>query len=154
MYGSELWRLKTPHIIELEKIQNITVQIFQGLLPGTSGSAACGLLGLYSVETEIDKRKLYFVARLINMRPGLPCRRLFFTRLIRWKWENTNMVTEFIPDIIKLLEKYNLLDYMLQFLKTNQFPTKQNWKNIVKINWLSPTTTKKSGKTKLIKINN
>ena len=48
-------------LVEVEKVQNITVRITQGLLPGTSCSAARGLLGLLSMEVEIEKRKLHFL---------------------------------------------------------------------------------------------
>ena len=39
--------------------------------PGTSGSAARGLLGMLSIEAEIDRRKLYFLGRLINISAGV-----------------------------------------------------------------------------------
>jgi hypothetical protein len=52
----------------------IMLRIMQGLLPGTSGSAARGLLGILSIEAEIDKRKL---RRLINIGAGVLCRRVF-----------------------------------------------------------------------------
>jgi hypothetical protein len=89
LYGCELWQLNRHDIVELEKVQNITVRIMQGLLPGISGSAARWLLGLLSIEAEVDKRKLYFLGRLISMNHGVPCRRIFLMRLIRWKWNRT-----------------------------------------------------------------
>lgn len=131
LYGSELWPLKYKDFTELEKVQNITVRIMQGLLPGTSGSAARGLLGLLSIEAEIDKRKLYFLGRLINMSPGAPCRRIFFIRLIRWKWNHEKKLIGFIPDIVGILPKYDFSEYLMGFICKNSFPTKARWKKIV-----------------------
>ncbi len=50
LYGCKLWQLNRQDIFELEKVQNITVRIMQGLLTGISGSAARGLLGLYQLR--------------------------------------------------------------------------------------------------------
>ena len=75
--------LSKTDIIELERVQNIVLRIIQSLLPGTSGSAARGLL--LPIEVEIDKRELYFLGRLINVGAGVVCRRVFFIRLARWK---------------------------------------------------------------------
>ena len=85
LYGSELWELSKTDIIELERVQNIMLRIMQGLFPGTSGSAARGLLGMLPIKFEIDKRKLYFLERLINIGAGVVCRRVLFIRLVRWK---------------------------------------------------------------------
>ena len=101
LYGCELWHLNRHAVSELEKVQNITVRIMQGFLPGTSGSASRGLLGLLSVEAETDKRKL-------------PCRKIFLVRLIRWKWNRTSNLTGFLPEIVRILLKYDLMDTLTE----------------------------------------
>ena len=93
LYGCELWHLNRHAVSELEKVQNITVRIMQGFLPGTSGSASRGLLGLLSIEAGIDKRKLYFLGRLMLMSYGIPCRKIFLVRLIGWKYNGTVQAT-------------------------------------------------------------
>jgi hypothetical protein len=133
LYGSELWKLSKDDLIELERVQNIMLRIMQGLLPGTSGSAARGLLGMLSIEAEIDRRKLYFLGRLINISAGVLCRRVLFIRLARWKWNHRNNMTGFVPDIVCVLTKYDLLDHLMEFVSTNCFPTKKNWKKIVNL---------------------
>ena len=52
LYRSELWQLTKQKCLMLEKCQNIFVRVIEGLLPGTSGSAARGLLGLYGALRE------------------------------------------------------------------------------------------------------
>ena len=52
-------------------------------------------------------------------------------RLIKWKWNNTGM-TGFIPDIIKVLQEFDLFGYIADYLINGSFPSKSGWKNIVK----------------------
>ena len=66
LYGAELWTLNGMKLSKLEKVQNTFLRVCLGLLGGTSGSAARGFVGLWSIETEIDKRKLLFFRRLIH----------------------------------------------------------------------------------------
>ncbi len=97
---------------------------------GTSGSAARGLLGLWSIGAEIDKRKLLFLRRLICASEHCIHRRVFLIRLIRWKW-NPDEITGFIPDLIGILRKYSLWEYIDNFLQSGDFPSKSEWKKLV-----------------------
>ena len=93
------------------------------LLPGSSGSAARDLPGLYSMKAEIGKRKLDLLSRIINSSTCLAYRKLFARRLIKWKRRNKQFV-EFIPDviIIKVMEEFDLRDYITFFsLRMNAF---------------------------------
>ena len=68
LYGAELWTLNREKLSKLEKVQNTFLRVCLGLLSGTSGSAARGLLGLWTVGAEIDKRKrLLSVSQTTNM---------------------------------------------------------------------------------------
>ncbi len=130
LYGAELWILNQTRLLKLEKVQNIFVRVCLGLLGGTSGSAARGLLGLWSIGAEIDKRKLLFLRRLICASEYCLHRRVFMIRLIRWKW-NPDEITGFIPDLIGILRKYSLWEYMDNFLQSGDFPSKSEWKKLV-----------------------
>ena len=55
----ELWRLSGKEIKRLEKAPNLMVRIMQGLLPGSSGYACRGMLGMGDILSEIDKRKQF-----------------------------------------------------------------------------------------------
>ena len=131
LYGCELWRISGKELKRLEKAQNMMVRIIQGLLPGTSGSAGRGMLGMWTIQCEIDKRKLFFLGRTINATGNPLYRVLFYRRLICWKWDFRSSMTGFIPDIIFILRKYNLFCYMEDFVENNQFPSKNQWKSIV-----------------------
>ena len=133
LYGCELWYLKDNQIKELERVLNVFCRMTQCLIPGFSGSAARGLLGLRSIKTEISKRKLYLLGRIINSSSSLARRKLFIRKLVTWKWKQNNCtMTGFVPDIIKLLVKANLFRYITEFLQEDYFPTKTTWKKIVK----------------------
>ena len=133
LYGCELWYLKNQHIKGLERVLNVFCRVTQGLIPGSSGSAARGLLGLHSIKAEIGKRKLYLLGRIINSSSSLAYRKLFIRKLIKWKWRQSNStMSGFIPDIIKLLVDVNLLGYVTEFLRNDKFPVKIIWKKIVK----------------------
>ena len=108
-------------------------RITQCLIPGSSGSAARGLLGLHNIKTEIGKRKLYLLGRIINLSSSLAYRKLFIRKLIKWKWRQSNStMSGFIPDIMKLLVDVNLLGYVTAFLRNDKFSAKIIWKKIVK----------------------
>ncbi len=131
LYGCELWRLSVKEINRLEKAQNMMVRIMQGLLPGSSGSACRGMLGVWNIRSEIDKRKLFFLGMLINS-SGTPVYKvMFYRRLIRWKWDFKSATTGFVPDIIDILQKYDLLRFINDFIDNAEFPRKNQWKKIV-----------------------
>ena len=100
------------------------------MLGGTSGSVARELVGLWSVEAEINKRKLLFLRRMIHASELCIHRRAFVIRLTRWKC-NANKMTGFIPDIVSILKKYSLWGYLDKYLQTGNFPGKSEWKRVV-----------------------
>ena len=126
LYGAELWTLNRMKLLKLEKVQNILLRVCLGLLGGTSGSAVRGFFGLWSIEGEIDKRKLLFFRRLIHASEQCIHHRVFIIRLTRWKW-NPNKITGFIPDIVKILKK--LVQFL--YLQARNFPSKSEWKRVV-----------------------
>ena len=68
----------------LEKCQNVFLRVIEGVLLGTSGSAARGLLGLWSIEGEIEKKKLAFGGRLTNSSQHLAQKKLLMIRIVWW----------------------------------------------------------------------
>ena len=98
------------------------------MLGGTSSSAAGELLGLWSIGA--DKRKLLFLRRLICASEHCIHRRVFMIRLISCKW-NPEEITGFIPDLIGILRKYSLWEYMDNFLQSGDSPSESEWKKLV-----------------------
>ncbi len=87
-------------------------------------------MGLGRIETDISRRKLYFLGRIINSSSTQAFRKLFVRRLIKWKWR-CYAVDGFIPDLIRILEKYGLMTFVTDFITSESFPTKKQWKRIV-----------------------
>jgi hypothetical protein len=70
------------------------------------------------------------LGRIINSSSTQAFRKLFVRRLIKWKWR-CDAVDGFIPDLIRILEKYGLMTFVTNFITSESFPTKKQWKRIV-----------------------
>ena len=126
LYCCELLYLTMKQFSKLEKIQNIFCRIAQSLLPGISGSVARGLMGLGRIETDISRKSCTFFQLQLNT----SIQEIICTSLIKWKWR-CDAVDGFIPDLIRILEKYGLKTFVTDFITSESFPTKKQWKRIV-----------------------
>ena len=115
----------------LARCQNVFPCVIEGLLPGTSGSAARCVLGLWSIEGEIEQKKLGFWGRLINSSKHLVQRKLLMIRIVRWKYRRKTS-TGFVAVIMKIALKHNLwLHIIKNFLGDGTFPTNAQRKRVV-----------------------
>ena len=55
----------------------------------------------------------------------------FFVRLIRWKWNRTSNLTGFLPEIVRILLKYDLMDTSTEYILQDRFPSKNSCKKVV-----------------------
>lgn len=58
--------------------------------------------------------------------------KIFLTRLFSYFIYNSRIQHGYIPDIIKILVKYKLEEYLSNFMTHGHFPSKMIWKSIVK----------------------
>ena len=91
-----------------------------------------GMLGWLPMMSYVEQRKLLFLQNLCTMPPNLLPRKVFNFRLNLFVLRENKNQSGFIPDIWKVLQKYNLEEYLLSYLATSLFPTKGTWKTIVK----------------------
>ena len=71
------------------------------------------LLGLPKLSLEIDKRKLLFLQRLLRMPENSATKQIFIRRLFTYLYSITDRTPlGFVPDILNILAKYNLADYL------------------------------------------
>ena len=89
------------------------------------------LLGLHLIISEIDKKKLYFLQKLCTFDDSYISKKIFIVRLFSFFIDTNRIHYRFIPDVINILYKYQLHDYLIDFLSTSTFPDKQSWKIIV-----------------------
>ena len=84
------------------------------------------------MEAYIDKCKLSFFGNLCNCNTLSSRKCIFLHRLFEFKLSSTDKCLGFIPDIVKILSKYDLTCFLDEFCATGYFPPKIIWKVIVK----------------------
>jgi hypothetical protein len=104
----------------------------QGLPKLTRTDKCTTLLGWTSIECYIDSKKLLFLGRLCNMPSRFLPKQIFITRLLLYLNNCTTIRGGFIPDIIKIVRKYDLFSYVDNFVKTSLFPSSKKWKYLIK----------------------
>lgn len=134
LYGCETWsQMTASDFNELEKFQHYCVKKMQ-CLPIQTRSYMCeSLIGIPKISLEIDKRKLFFLERLIRMPENSASKQIFIRRLFTY----LNNITDrtplgFIPDIVNVLARYNLSDYLEKYITYYIFPATAIWKRTVK----------------------
>jgi hypothetical protein len=122
LYGCELWtNLSQKNLIQLETVNRFCIKQMQGLSIRTRSVIALGLLGLYPIELEIDRRKLTFWANTHR----LPEKSLAKKVMNQTMEDESN---DYAIDIRRILRKYKLSDVMV----ASEIPSKYTWKLTVK----------------------
>lgn len=71
---------------------------------------------------EIDVRKLQFLGRLCRLNPKMLTKNIFLTRLFSYFHDLSTNQLGFIPDIMSILQSYDLTDHLWTFLDDGFFP--------------------------------
>lgn len=129
LYGCELWQLKQSEIYMLEKAQNFIVKSMQGFNFRTRTDMCTSLIGWFSIEAYISVKKMLFLGRICRMDVGYLTREIFIKRL--FEFNLSHFSRGFIPDIVNVLQKYNLFYVLNEFLNIGVFPNKSQWKILV-----------------------
>lgn len=133
LYGSELWNnLNQQELILLERTHRFICKYVQGLPKLTRTDKCTSLLGWTSIECIIDINKLLFMGRLVNMPTGFLPKDVFMSRLLMYHHNCTIEHYGFIQDIIRIINKYELCDFIDNLLSKSEFPVQNRWKRIVK----------------------
>jgi hypothetical protein len=135
LYGCELWNYMThSNILTLERAHRFCVKFMQKLPLFVNNDIALFALGVNSIITTIDYNKLRFLGQLCRLPNHYLAKQIFVHRLVRYVNCIERQCLGFLPDIYKLLAKYNLTSYMNIFLETSRFPSKGAWKSILQCN--------------------
>lgn len=130
LYGSELWNnLDNKNIREINKFQHMVCRSIQGFPALTRSDMSESLLGLTTLSIEVDIRKLTFLEKLISLSNDSQAKLVFISRLFQNL--HSNQSDGFVYDVRKLLAKYVLSDYLLNYAKFVVFPSKYTWKRTV-----------------------
>jgi len=132
LYGCELMNdISSSQMRTIERCHNMCIRIIQGLPRYSSASLALSMIGCENVESIIDYRKLIFFGQLCNMQTNHIVKHIFSNRLMQYHYSAYGR-RGFMPDIYRLLGKYNLLDVVESFINTSFFPSRYQWKRLVR----------------------
>ena len=132
LYGCETWfSLTTNNILLLERAHRFCIKYMQGLSTRTRTDAALSLLGTFSIESEIDFRKLILFGQ--SCRNNMKCWvfECFYRRLAYFVM-NKETQTGYFSDIHRIMIKYGLLEYFESCIRSNILPSKNIWKRLAK----------------------
>ena len=132
LYGCELWNNLTNNaILLLERAHRYVCKYVQGLPKLTRTDKCTTLLGWTSIGCYIDSKKLLFLGSLCNMPSRFLSKQIFITCLLLYLNNCTTISGGFIPDIKKIVRKYDLFSYVDNFVKTSSFPSSKKWKYLL-----------------------
>lgn len=131
LYGCEFWsNLSQTDALLLERSHRLCLKTLQDIGRQTRTCVAQGLIGSFSLQNEVHKRKATFFGQLCRLDTYFAVKRLFVKRLISYYcFEGKNY--GFISDIIRLLQFYNLEHFLTGYLNFGKFPTKYRWKKLL-----------------------
>lgn len=132
LYGCEMWTsLKASDETALQRFQHFAIKRILGLPRYTRSYICQSIVGIYPITAYIDKRKLLFFQKLCCMDHTFLSKKIFLTRLFSYLVNFKRKHFGFIPDIVNILTKYELLDYLIDYISDGLFPNKPTWKIIV-----------------------
>ena len=133
LYGAELWHnMSASDKYKLEKFIRFAAKLIQKFPNRTRTDIALGMLGWLPMSSLIEQRKLSFLHSLCTMPPGMLPRQVFDMRMNLFAIREYKNQTGFIPDVWKILTKYDLQGYIHRYLETSTFPSKYTWKTLCK----------------------
>ena len=133
LYGCELWNnLTKQEWLLLERTHRFICKYIQGLPRLTRTDKCTSLLGWTSIESIIDMKKLLFLGRLCNMPPRYLPRNVLMSRLVLYCHKCTEDNFGFVPDVMNIIHKYDLVNYIDTLLSRSVFPNQRKWRSIVK----------------------
>lgn len=133
LYGCELWNnLTQTNIKEIEKFHHYCLKKIQYLPVHTRSAMTEALLGLGSLNSEIEKRKLLFFHKISKMTETCMTKKIFLRRLFLYTQSiNNSSQLGFVPDLFNILNKYHLLQYLYSFMNYVELPPKSSWRRII-----------------------
>jgi hypothetical protein len=140
LYGCENWTCySNKDISNLELAHNFCVKFIQNFHKSISTKFALCMLNIPNILTMINYRKLQLFGQLCRLPSKYLAKQIFVNRLIRYVSVDRQK-HGFIPDIYRLLQKYDLLYVIYTFIDTGVFPSKLKWKKILQMKVINEST--------------
>ena len=132
LFGIELWgTLSDKNIENLEKVQRQYVRHILAFDKTSPIEATISVLGMSSVSGYIDKSRLMFFGRLCNSEIDLFHKDIFTNAIAEHSLGFTN-ICHITKSLINTLLKYDLVEFLHNYIISGYFPPKHIWNNIVK----------------------
>ena len=132
LYGCELWHdITKTQLVKLERSHKFCIKYIQCIVRSTRSDIALSLLGCRSLESEIDYKKLTLLGQLCRLSTDFISKDLFNNRLIRFIDDPHNK-SGFFPDLYRILQKYDLVYFLNNYVTYGIFPTKFHWKSVIR----------------------
>ena len=134
LYGCELWgKISSTELMMLERAHHRICKNIQGLPRKTRTDMCLSLIGWFSIESYISEKKLLFFGKICRLPSQAASYRIFIRRLNDFKYnDGSHPNIGFLCDIVEILQKYKLSDYLDNFIQNATFPQKSQWKRIIK----------------------
>ena len=109
LYGSELWNgMSQNDISTVNRLQHFIVQTIQSFHIRTRSDMCESMLGLNRLSSEVEKRKLMFLHKILNISTNSISQKLFIRKYVMFVSDFNSVKLGFIPDVCSLLLKYEL----------------------------------------------
>ena len=118
-------------VLTMERAHRFCIKFMQGLHRRTRTDIALSIISIYSIESDIDFRKLILFGQLCRLNFENWLRVVFLNRLCTYSM-NGSKQTGFIPDIVSILGKYGLLDVFKAYKRDGVFPSRLTWNRRVR----------------------
>ena len=127
LYGCENWsNITESDLLTMERTHRCCIKFMHGLHRQTRNDIALSIKSIYSIESEIDFRKLILFGQLCRLNFEHWLRVVFLNRLCTYSM-NDSKHTVFIPDIVRTLGKYGILDVFTAYKRDGVFPSRLTW---------------------------
>ena len=122
LYGSEVWSGVTDtQLLPLERTHRQCIKLIQSAPKHTRTDIALSTLKMFPIMNYIDKRKLLLLGQLCRLDVKFTIKQVFINRLMSCR-TFPKTATGFIPDILSVLNRYNLKHVVETFTQTGIFP--------------------------------
>ena len=91
------------------------------------------MLRLFRLPSEVDRKKLMFIYKILSLQSHTVTKNIFLRRYFSYITLPNNGVKGFVPDICRLLIKYNLEGLLNNYISSQRLPSKYEWKKTVKM---------------------
>lgn len=146
LYGCEHWTSYSKQdILTLQTAHLYCIKFMQRLSKYSCSEYAMVTVDIPPIEVLIDKRKLLMLGRLCHLPCEFIAKEIFVNRLISYRANQRG----FIPDIFRILMKYNMKHSIDDYVTSGNFPSKITWKRQVRmsvdITWKSSAVNHLTG---------